>query len=204
MRALALLDRAAVTFAARIPRNVYPLTVIGILALQALLLFAMGRTPICTCGAVKLWHGVVVSNENSQHIFDWYSFTHVLHGVWLYLLAWLALPRAPVAFRLVAAVLFEASWEVLENTDFVIERYRAATVSLDYYGDSIVNSVADTLAMMVGFMLARVLPLWGTVAVIVGIEISLGYLIRDNLFFNILMLIFPLEGVKAWQSALPG
>jgi hypothetical protein len=203
MRALASLDRA-VSFADRIPLRAYAPVVLGIITLQALILLAMGRVPMCTCGTIKLWHGVVNSSENSQHIFDWYSFTHVLHGIWLYLLTWLVLPRAPVVLRLVLAVFLEGAWEVLENTNLVIERYRASTISLDYYGDSIVNSVSDTFTMMFGFLLARMLPVWGTIAVIVAIELTLGYLIRDNLFFNILMLIYPLDGVKAWQSALPG
>ena len=203
MRALASLDRA-VSFADRIPLRAYTPIVLGIITLQGLILLAMGRVPMCTCGTIKLWHGVVNSSENSQHIFDWHSFTHVLHGIWLYLLTWLVLPRAPVVLRLVLAVFLEGAWEVLENTNFVIERYRASTISLDYYGDSIVNSVSDTFTMMFGFLLARMLPVWGTIAVIVAIELTLGYLIRDNLFFNILMLIYPLDGVKAWQSALPG
>jgi hypothetical protein len=203
MRALASLDRA-VSFADRIPLRAYTPVVFGIITLQGLILLAMGRVPMCTCGTIKLWHGVVNSSENSQHIFDWYSFTHVLHGIWLYLLTWLVLPRAPVVLRLVLAVFLEGAWEVLENTNFVIERYRASTISLDYYGDSIVNSVSDTFTMMFGFLLARMLPVWGTIAVVVAIELTLGYLIRDNLFFNILMLIYPLDGVKAWQSSLPG
>src|SRR5215831_15542502 len=132
--------------------RVYPLIVPAILLLQALVLLAMGRVPICTCGTVKLWHGVVHSSENSQHILDWYSFTHVLHGFWLYLFTWLVLRRAPLAARLALAVALEAGWEILENTSFVIERYRTGTMALSYYGDSIVNSVSDTLAMALGFI----------------------------------------------------
>jgi hypothetical protein len=192
------------TLAQRIPSRAWPPIVLALLALQAAVLLAMGRVPMCTCGTIKLWHGVVNSPENSQHVFDWYSFTHVLHGVWLYFFTWLVLPRAPIALRLVLAVCLEGAWEVLENTNFVIERYRASTISLNYYGDSVVNSVADTVTMMFGFMLARLLPVWGSAALIVVIEMGLGYFIRDNLFFNILMLIYPFEGIKAWQSALPG
>jgi hypothetical protein len=179
------------------------LIIAGLIALQAAVLFAMGRPPICTCGTVKLWHGVVQSSENSQHIFDWYSLTHVLHGFWLYFFGWFFLRRWPVVARLVLAVVLEAGWEILENTNFVIDRYRAATISLDYYGDSIVNSVGDAAAMMTGFALARVFPLWASVGAVIVIEVGLIYLIRDNLFLNVLMLIYPIDGIRAWQAAPP-
>jgi hypothetical protein len=179
------------------------LIIAGLIALQAMVLFAMGRTPICTCGTVKLWHGAVQSSENSQHIFDWYSLTHVLHGFWLYFFGWFFLGRWPVVARLVLAVGLEAGWEILENTSFVIDRYRAATISLDYYGDSIVNSVGDAVAMMTGFALARLFPLWASVGAVIVIEVGLIYLIRDNLFLNVLMLIYPIDGIRAWQAAPP-
>src|SRR5262249_42067082 len=182
------------------PPWVLYMAVPAMIAVQALVLSAMGRLPICGCGHVKLWHGVVQSAENSQHVFDWYSLTHVIHGFGLYFLTWLVLRRAPLALRLLLAVAIESGWEMIENTNFVIERYRAETISLDYYGDTIINSVADTVSMIVGFLLASRLAVWNTIAAAIAIELTLAYLIRDNLTLNIIMLVHPLQAIKTWQA----
>jgi hypothetical protein len=169
-------------------------------AAAAVTLALMGRVSICTCGHVKVWHGVVLSAENSQHLTDWYTFTHVIHGFGFYGLLWLIARRWPIAPRFVAAIALESAWEVFENTDFVINRYREATIALDYYGDSVLNSVSDILAMCAGFFLASRLRVLTIVAAAAVLETFLAYMIRDNLSLNILMLLSPVEVVRVWQA----
>lgn len=171
-----------------------------LVAATGVILLAMGRVPICECGTVKLWHGVVFSSENSQHLSDWYSFTHVEHGFAFFALLWLVGRRWPLAWRFVAATAIEGAWEILENTNMVIERYREVTISLDYYGDSVVNSISDIAMMMAGFAVAMRAPTWVSVTVVVALELFLLFSIRDNLALNILMLVWPLDVVREWQA----
>jgi hypothetical protein len=176
--------------------------VAAIIAAAALALYLMGHPLICKCGSVKLWHFDVMSAENSQHLIDWYTPSHLIHGFLFYFGLWLLSRVLPLSFamRLVLAVALEASWEVVENTDFIINHYREMTISLDYYGDSVINSVSDILVMVLGFFMAARLPVWFTVAIAVALELFVGAMIRDNLTLNVLMFLWPLEGVLDWQQ----
>ena len=174
--------------------------VVTILVVAAIILLSMGRVPICKCGYVKLWHGVVFSSENSQHITDWYTFSHIIHGFLFYAALWFAGRSWPIWVRLALATALEAGWEIFENTDMIINRYREVTISLDYYGDSVINSVSDIASMVLGFYAAMRLPVWFTIALALAMELIVGAIIRDNLTLNIIMLVWPLDAIKNWQA----
>lgn len=174
--------------------------VAAILALMGAVLLWMGRNPICTCGTVELWHGALDAG-NSQHIGDWYTPSHIIHGFLFYGLGWLVLRSRPPGERLILAVSIEAAWEVLENSPIIIDRYREATMALGYTGDSVINSVADVAWMALGFAFARRAPVWLTVSIALGFELLTLWIIRDNLALNVLMLVSPIEAIKTWQGA---
>lgn len=183
----------------RLSGRQYALIVAMVLCGTAVTLWLMGQEPICKCGRIKLWHGIVVSAENSQHLSDWYTPSHVIHGFAFYAILHLLARRWPLGLRLAMATLCEAAWEVFENTDFTINRYRTVTIALDYYGDSVINSVFDIFAMIAGFLAAARFPVWVIIVALVVMEAGVAYFIRDNLLLNILMLIYPIEAVLQWQ-----
>lgn len=177
------------------------LIVFAILVIQASWLYYDGRIPMCECGTIKLWSGSLMS-ENSQHISDWYTLSHIIHGFLFYWLLSIIAPKSPLGLRLAVAVGVEAAWELIENSNFIIERYRANTSSVDYFGDSIVNSVSDTIAALIGFLLAAKLPTKITVALALFFEVLALIVIRDNLTLNVIMLLHPFEFIKQWQTGL--
>ena len=172
-----------------------------IIGAAAAIELSFGRNPICTCGTVELWVGARDSPKTSQMLLDWYSLSHIVHGLLFYGALWLIVRRWPLEWRFLAALLVEASWEVIENTPFVINRYRATTAALGYSGDSVLNSISDIAMMALGFLVARKLPAWAAIALVIVLELIPLFVIRDNLTLNVWQLIAPNEALQAWQSA---
>ena len=176
------------------------LLAVAILATAAAILLAMGRNPICTCGSIELWVGSRNSARTSQMLADWYSLSHVVHGLLFYAALWLVARRWPVERRFLIALLIEAAWEVAENTPMVIDRYRATTAALGYSGDSVINSLSDIMMMALGFLAARKLPPWAAALLLIALEIIPLFAIRDNLTLNVWALIAPSPALQAWQA----
>ncbi|WP_238366377.1 DUF2585 family protein [Mesobacterium pallidum] len=170
---------------------------------SAIILLGMGRAPWCPCGYVLPWYGPLGTDQGNMHLTDWYTPSHIIHGILFFGALLLVARRMPLGWRLVIATLVEAAWEVTENTNMVIDRYREVTVSADYNGDSVLNSMVDIVAMWLGFWLARKLPVWATVAVVIGFEALTMLLIRDGLALNVLMLVAPSQAVLDWQAGAP-
>ena len=171
-----------------------------LLAPTAALLLLMGRPPICTCGTVSFWVNESNSPRTSQMLADWYSFSHVVHGLLFYAGLWLLFRKWPVERRFFVALAIEAAWEIVENTPMIINRYREETAALGYTGDSVLNSMSDIAMMALGFLIARKLPVSWAVAFVVVLELIPLAVIRDNLTLNVWMLLAPNEAIKAWQA----
>ncbi len=184
----------------RLDQAIYAPAGACIIALQAVVLLAMGLPLICACGSIDFWHGNPSGPETSQHLTDWYTYTHIIHGFGFYLLLWLIMPRTSFPLRLAIAIGLEAGWEIIENTPFVMDRYRQSALARGYMGDSVVNSVFDTLATIAGFVFARITPVWASIAMVILIELILGYMIRDGLTLNVIQLIYPNETISTWQT----
>lgn len=181
-------------------RFFWPAVVLALFLAQLLILYGMGRIPICECGYVKLFEPGANTPGNSQHLADWYTPSHIIHGFLFYWFAWLLFRKAPFAARLSFAVLIEAAWEIAENSPLVIDRYRTATMALGYSGDSILNSGMDTIFMGLGFLFAARMPVWLTVAVAIFFELLTAWIIRDNLTLNVVMLVWPVQAILDWQG----
>ena len=181
-----------------IARNRALLVTLLLLIATAAILLAMGRPAICTCGKVSLWGPV--GPMQSQMLADWYSPSHIVHGLLFYAILWLVAKSWPVERRLLVALVVEAAWEIIENTPMVIDRYREATIALGYTGDSVLNSVSDVAMMAVGFLVARRLRIWASILLLLILELVPLLVIRDNLLLNVLMLVAPSDAIRAWQA----
>ena len=186
------------------PRLLWPLALLAAAAAMAGVLLAMGRLPVCACGTVKLWYGAANGAEGSQHLADWYSPSHLIHGLLFYALFRALAPRTPLGARALMAALLEAAWEIAENSPAVIRRYREATAALGYTGDSVVNSLSDLGFMLAGFAIAARAPVRVSVVLGVGLELLALAVIRDNLALNVLMLVWPVPAIREWQAGLGG
>ncbi|MEJ8473250.1 DUF2585 domain-containing protein [Roseibium algae] len=175
--------------------------ILGVIAATAGILLAMGRPPICTCGYVRFWTPVGDLSGTSQHVADWYTLSHIIHGFLFYLVLWLAFKSRPAGERALIATLIEAAWEIVENSPWIIERYRETTIAIGYTGDSVLNSVFDIVWMLFGFWFAWRTPVWMSIAVAIAFELLALWIIRDNLTLNVLMLLHPIEAIKAWQGS---
>lgn len=180
-----------------------PALLIGfaILAVTAGLLYAAGRSPICPCGTVKFFDLVPKAGEDSQHIFDWYTFSHILHGLIFYFAIWLVgRGRVPFAVGILVALVLESGWELFENSQYIINRYQSQSIYEQYNGDSIINSVGDILTMAFGYFVASRIPVLASIALLIGVEVWMAWMIRDNLTLNIISLTHPIASISQWQE----
>ncbi len=176
------------------------LATVLILVATALIEMNSGRSLFGPSGKFGFWEGSVWSSENSQRVADAYTFSHIIHGMVFYGFLWLVARRVPVKYRFIFALLIEAGWELLENSPIIIDRYRAVTISLGYVGDSVLNSVSDIVFAGIGFWISRYSKFWVSVFLIILMELGCLFWVRDNLTLNVVMLAYPLDSIKVWQS----
>jgi len=182
----------------------YVLVIAAMLMVTQFVALSLFHQPlICECGSIKLWHGVVLDSENSQHLTDWYTFSHIIHGILFYAILWLIAPRLSHGTRFLIALGIEVAWEINENTPWLIEHYRQQALAQGYTGDSIINSISDTIAMIVGYFIARKSPIYFSIALVLALELWVGLTIRDNLTLNILNFLHPFAAVTKWQLGTP-
>lgn len=174
--------------------------VLTLIGAHAFVLYLMGQPLMYSGGFIKIWHGVVQSDGNSQHLSDWYTLSHVIHGVLFYAALTWAFPRLSVFTRLIMALAIESGWELFENTDMIINRYREQALAQGYFGDSVVNSVGDMFAALGGFLFAWRAPILASIVLVIVFEALALWAIRDSLIFNIIQLIHPIDAIGAWQS----
>ncbi len=176
------------------------LSAIIICSLVAIVELSTGRSPLGPDGKFGWWDGNIWGSENSQRVADAYSFSHIIHGILFYAFLWLVARKLPMKYRFVIALIMEAGWELLENSPFIINRYREATIAQGYIGDSVLNSVCDVLMVVIGFLIARFYKVWVSIALIIIMELGCLFWIRDNLTLNVVMLVHPVESIRDWQS----
>lgn len=193
------MDPATPPAAAPAPGRPVTVWILGAFVLLAVIELAMGRTFFGPDGRFGLWEGDIWSAHNSQRFADPYSFSHVGHGILFFALLWGVARGLAVRHRLLIATALEAAWEILENSPLIIHRYRQATIAAGYEGDSVFNSLSDLLMMMTGFLLASKLRPWQSLAVLGAMELGCLIAVRDNLALNVIMLVCPIQAIKAWQ-----
>ena len=182
-------------------RALHTLAVLGAVLIGATL-YLWGQPPICTCGEVRFWVGSVFSSGNSQHIADWYSLSHMVHGMLVVLVGRWLFPRVGLATLYLVAILTGVAWEIFEHTDFVLDRFRATTLYQGYIGDSVLNAVCDYLWMLLGFFIAHKAGQRLTLLFVVILEITSALTARDSLALTTLMVLYPVDAIEAWQQEL--
>src|SRR3989344_3056863 len=162
--------------------------------------YSTGRSLLGPDGMFGWWESSVWSSENSQRVADAYTFSHIIHGMLFYAFLWWIARKVPMKYRFIMALIMEAAWELLENSPIIIDRYRAVTIAQGYVGDSILNSVSDVVFAGFGFIISRFSKFWISVVLIVLMEVGCLFWVRDNLTLNVIMLVYPSETIKTWQS----